>query len=205
MPLENNCLPPLYRSKLSLIETELAIKLIKDRFERELSERLSLIRVSAPLFVRPETGLNDNLNGVERPVCFDIPSLGGAEGQIVQSLAKWKRAALHRYGFAVGTGLYTDMNAIRRDETLDRTHSLYVDQWDWEKVISAEERTLDTLYEAADAILDAMRATEIRLIKSYPVFGRRVPEKLLRITAQELENLFPDSTQIGRASCRGRV
>jgi aspartate--ammonia ligase len=192
MPYETNNIPPLYRSRLGLIDTELAIKLVKDVFERELSERLGLIRVSAPIFVLPETGLNDNLTGVERPVSFDIPAMGGVEGQIVQSLAKWKRAALHRYGFDEGMGLYTDMNAIRRDETLDRTHSIYVDQWDWEKIIGAGQRTMQTLYDAADAILDAMRATELSLIEAYPVFGRKIPDKLLYITAQQLMDLYPD-------------
>ena len=185
-------IPALYRSKLSLIETEIAIKLIKDNFERALADNLNLMRVSAPLFVRPESGLNDNLSGVERPVSFDIPSLDGAEGQIVQSLAKWKRNALYRYNFKAGDGLYTDMNAIRRDEDLDRTHSLYVDQWDWEKVLTEEQRTLKTATDAADAIIEAMRVTELALIERFPVFGRKVPQKLYHITAQELEDRYPN-------------
>ena len=192
MPHELPSIPALYRSKLTLLETEQAIKLLKDTFERELAERLNLIRVSAPLFVRPETGLNDDLNGVERPVSFDIPALGGVEGQIVQSLAKWKRQALYRYQIKPGQGLYTDMNAIRRDEELDRIHSLYVDQWDWEKVITASERSLDTLITAAEAIVEAMRTTERALIERFPVFGRKIPDGLRVVTAQELEDRYPE-------------
>jgi len=189
-----SALPSLYRSKLNLVETERAIKLIKDVFERELAANLNLTRVSAPLFVRPETGLNDDLNGVERPVSFDIPALGGAEGQIVHSLAKWKRQALYRYGFGHGEGLYTDMNAIRRDEELDAIHSLYVDQWDWERILSAEERTVETLIQTAERIVEAMRATERRLIEEYPVFGRKIPEKLFVLSSQELADTYPDLT-----------
>ena len=133
-----------YKSKLSLLETEVAIKFVKDTFERELAKALNLTRVSAPLFVLPETGLNDNLNGYERAVAFDILDLG-RNAEIVQSLAKWKRHALKRYGFLPGSGLYTDMNAIRRDEELDTFHSCYVDQWDWEKVINREDRKLSLL------------------------------------------------------------
>ncbi|MEG1972920.1 MAG: aspartate--ammonia ligase, partial [Oscillospiraceae bacterium] len=188
---EHEKLPALYRSKLSLLETEDAIKLIKDVFERELADGLNLIRVSAPLFVRPETGLNDNLSGIERPVSFDIPSLHNANGEIVQSLAKWKRNALYRYKIPQGKGLYTDMDAIRRDEEPDRTHSVYVDQWDWEKVISESQRTLDTLKTAAELIMESMRVTELALIEKYPVFGRKVPEKLFCISSQELEDLYP--------------
>ena len=124
----------MYQSKLNLLETEIAIKFVKDNFERELAKALKLTRVSAPLFVAPETGLNDNLNGVERPVKFDIKAIG-TDVEIVQSLAKWKRMALKKYNFEKETGLYTDMNAIRRDEDLDAIHSCYVDQWDWEKII----------------------------------------------------------------------
>ena len=133
-----------YESALNLIETEVAIKFIKDKFERELAKALDLTRVSAPLFVFPETGLNDNLNGYERAVRFDVLTLG-KEVEIVQSLAKWKRMALAKYGFKPETGLYTDMNAIRRDEVLDELHSVYVDQWDWEKIIRKEDRTIEFL------------------------------------------------------------
>ena len=196
--------PALYRSKLSLLETERAIKLLKDTFERELADALHLTRVSAPLFVRPETGLNDDLSGVERPVAFDMPALGGAEGQIVHSLAKWKRQALHRYGFGHGEGLYTDMNAIRRDEALDNIHSLYVDQWDWELVIDRDERNLETLVAVVEKIIGALRTTELRLTEAYPVFGRKIPEKLFVVTTQELEDTYPDLTAKERedAICR---
>ncbi len=184
----------MYRSKLTLVETERAIKLIKDTFERELAESLNLTRVSAPLFVQPETGLNDDLSGVERPVSFDIPALGGSEGQIVHSLAKWKRQALHRYGFAHGEGIYTDMNAIRRDEDLDSIHSLYVDQWDWEKVITEQERTLEFLVSTVESIVEAMRRTEDKLVEAFPVFGHKLPQKLFVVSSQELEDTYPDLT-----------
>ena len=138
-------LPDQYDTGMSIRETEVAIKLIKDFFERDLSEALALTRVSAPLFVSPDSGLNDNLNGIERPVTFGIKELDDAPVEIVHSLAKWKRMALKRYGFCKGEGLYTDMNAIRRDEDTDNLHSIYVDQWDWEKIIGKEERTIDTL------------------------------------------------------------
>ena len=137
-------IPSGYTPCLGIYDTQRAIALIKRTFEDALSRRLNLLRVSAPLFVEGSTGLNDDLNGVERPVSFDIPD-GGKEGQVVHSLAKWKRMALHRYGFAPGAGLYTDMNAIRRDEHMDNLHSIYVDQWDWEKVITKEQRNLDYL------------------------------------------------------------
>ena len=190
----STAIPAMYRSKLTLIETERAIKLLKDTFERELAANLNLTRVSAPLFVQPETGLNDDLSGFERPVAFDIPALGGTEGQIVHSLAKWKRQALHRYGFAHGEGIYTDMNAIRRDEELDCIHSLYVDQWDWERVITKEERTLETLVATVEKIVDAMRKTEAKLIEAFPVFGRKIPEKLFVISTQELADTYPELT-----------
>ena len=136
--MENNiAIPSGYRPRLDVRATETAIKLLKDQFETQLADTLNLLRVSAPLFVRPETGLNDNLNGVERPVSFDISDLG-AQVEIVQSLAKWKRLALARYGLKPGEGLYTDMNAIRRDEVLDNLHSVNVDQWDWERIILQE-------------------------------------------------------------------
>ena len=138
-------IPAGYKSQQSIRETEVAIKQTKDFFERELARQLNLTRVSAPLFVRPETGLNDNLNGVERPVRFGIREQNDAEVEVVHSLAKWKRMALKRYGFAPGEGLYTDMSAIRRDEDTDNIHSLYVDQWDWEKILGDGERTVETL------------------------------------------------------------
>lgn len=183
-------IPESYIPQLDILQTEVAIKFVKDTFERQLSNQLSLMRVSAPLFVRPETGLNDNLNGVERPVQFDVLSLG-ADVQIVQSLAKWKRLALRRYGFGPGTGLYTDMNAIRRDEVLDNIHSAYVDQWDWEKVIRPQDRTLDTLYETAHQVLIALRATEKMLCEQYPMLTPFLPDELYTVTAQELEDAYP--------------
>ena len=136
-------LPKDYRSQLNLYDTQIAIKTVKDFFQQLLAERLHLLRVSAPLFVSPESGLNDNLNGVERPVSFDILCQNGREAEIVQSLAKWKRYALKKYGFSAGEGIYTDMNAIRRDEEMDNLHSIYVDQWDWEKVIEKSDRTTE--------------------------------------------------------------
>ena len=168
MALSNLILPKDYTSKLDIIETEIAIKLAKDTFERELASALSLTRVSAPLFVQPETGLNDDLNGVERPVQFDVADIH-ADVQIVHSLAKWKRMALARYGFRADTGLYTDMNAIRRDEELDNLHSVYVDQWDWERVITAEERTMETLQSAVQAIMGVLHKTQAVLTGRFPV------------------------------------
>ena len=150
-------IPESYSSGLSIKETQHAIKYIKDHFERQLAKQLNLTRVSAPLFVRPESGLNDNLNGVERPVNFDIKDLGGANVEVVHSLAKWKRMALKDYGFGYGEGLYTDMTAIRRDEELDNLHSIYVDQWDWEKIILKDERNVDTLKGVVRSIFQALK------------------------------------------------
>ena len=143
--MKNLMIPDHYEPALNLHDTQIAIKTVKDFFQNLLAERLNLLRVSAPLFVTPESGLNDNLNGVERPVSFGIKDQGEAQAEIVHSLAKWKRFALQKYGFSVGEGLYTDMSAIRRDEDTDNIHSIYVDQWDWEKIITREMRTLDTL------------------------------------------------------------
>ncbi|HOV69721.1 MAG TPA: aspartate--ammonia ligase, partial [Clostridia bacterium] len=177
-------IPKGYKSKLTLMETEQAIKLCKDVFERELARALNLVRVSAPLFVRPETGLNDNLNGVERPVKFDIADIG-AEVEIVQSLAKWKRYALGLYGFAPGTGLYTDMNAIRRDEELDNLHSVYVDQWDWELAINASDRTIDFLRSVVKKIYGAIRATSKIISDAYQVLEHQLPDDIEFITSYE--------------------
>lgn len=193
MSVKNLILPPHYFSKLDIMETEVAIKLAKDTFERELAEALSLTRVSAPLFVRPETGLNDDLNGVERPVRFDILELQ-ADVEIVHSLAKWKRMALGRYGFAPGTGLYTDMNAVRRDEDLDNMHSVYVDQWDWEKVITREERSFETLKSAVRSVMYALRKTQDVLCHRFIALERYLPEEIHFITSQELEDLYPEKT-----------
>jgi aspartate--ammonia ligase len=179
----------MYKSKLNLIETEVAIKLIKDTFEKELAKNLNLTRVSAPLFVAENTGINDNLNGIERPVSF---LNGAAKLEIVQSLAKWKRLALANYKFKMGQGLYTDMNAIRQDEVLDRTHSLYVDQWDWELVISKKERHLEFLKLAADKVYQALIKTNKKITKSFPQLKTSLPNKLTFITTDTLVDMYPD-------------
>lgn len=186
--------PENYNSPLGVLETEIAIKHIKDFFETSLAKELNLTRVSAPLFVAPETGLNDNLNGYERPVAFTIKDLYEKKVEIVQSLAKWKRIALHRYGFNVGEGLYTDMNAIRRDEVLDNLHSIYVDQWDWEKIITAEERTLDNLKGTVKKIYASLKALDKYIASTYPFFDELLPEEITFVTSQELEDQYPDLT-----------
>lgn len=193
MSLNKLLRPENYLSKMNVIETEIAIKLIKDMFELELAKALDLTRVSAPLFVRPETGLNDDLNGVERPVQFDIPELG-AEVQIVHSLAKWKRMALARYGFAPYTGLYTDMDAIRRDEELDNLHSIYVDQWDWERVIARSQRRDETLRWCVDAIWGALLRTHEMVCSRFEKEGlsRYLPEKVTYVSSLELEYRYPE-------------
>ncbi|MGE5629468.1 MAG: aspartate--ammonia ligase [Caulobacteraceae bacterium] len=183
-----------YKPALGIRETEVAIKAIKDYFEAALAKKLNLTRVSAPLFVRKDTGLNDNLNGVERPVSFDALTIGEKELEIVQSLAKWKRIALKRYGFAPGEGLYTDMNAIRRDEALDSLHSIYVDQWDWEKIIRKEDRTEKTLKEIVRSIYSVFLDTEKYVYKLYPQYKPALPEKIFFITTQELEDMYPGKT-----------
>ncbi|WP_102400095.1 aspartate--ammonia ligase [Haloimpatiens massiliensis] len=184
-----------YKSSLSLKETEKAIKKVKDYFEKRLSEKLNLIRVSAPLFVKKNTGLNDNLNGYERPVAFDALDLGKDESiEIVQSLAKWKRTALYRYDFTVGEGLYTDMNAIRRDEELDNLHSIYVDQWDWEKVISKENRNEKQLKKIVKDIYSVFKNTEEIVYKEYPHIEKILPDEISFITTQELEDMYPELT-----------
>ena len=184
-----------YQSVLNLIETEVAIKFVKDVFEKELAKALSLTRVSAPLFVRPETGLNDNLNGVERAVSFDVKGLGGERLEIVQSLAKWKRMALKKYGFAPGTGLYTDMNAIRRDETLDEIHSVYVDQWDWEKIITREDRKIIYLKNTVKSVYKAIRKTANAVNKKYSALNAELPEKIAFASTLDLEREYPDKTR----------
>lgn len=187
-------IPDNYVPALGLKDTEIAIKRVKDFFERELATQLNLHRVSAPLFVTPESGLNDNLNGVERPVSFGIKELDDKEVEVVHSLAKWKRMALGRYGFSVGEGLYTDMNAIRRDEDTDNIHSIYVDQWDWERVITKEKRTLLTLQKSVKAVYEALRVTEKHMSNKYEYIHCILPEEITFITAQELEDMYPDST-----------
>ena len=187
----SNCfIPENYQSHLSLRQTELAIKKVKDFFERDLAIELNLTRVSAPLFVNAASGLNDNLNGTERPVGFDVFS--GEQFEIVHSLAKWKRYALKMYGFEENEGLYTDMNAIRRDEDTDNIHSIFVDQWDWEKIISREDRTLDTLKKTVRLIYAALRHTEYYITKEYNFIGSLLPEEIHFLTALELEEKYPD-------------
>ena len=191
--MENLKLPDGYKSALSLRETEIAIKKVKDFFERTLAEKLNLTRVSAPLFVRRDSGLNDTLNGVERPVSFDIVNLTG-DYEIVQSLAKWKRFALLHYGFKRGEGLYTDMNAIRRDEITDNLHSVYVDQWDWEKVIDKSERNFDTLKDTVRKIYSALKDTEKYMAGECGFKDTYLPGDIFFLTTQELEDMYPDKT-----------
>ncbi len=187
-------IPEDYQVPQPIKETAIAIKEVKDFFERALAYELNLTRVTAPLFVRPESGLNDNLNGVERPVSFGIREQADTQAEIVHSLAKWKRMALHRYGFEVGEGLYTDMNAIRRDEETDNLHSIYVDQWDWEKIIRREDRNFDTLKSTVRSVYDALKHTERHMAERYEYIQRILPEQIFFITAQELEDLYPNCT-----------
>lgn len=181
----------MYKPTMSPKETQKAIKLIKVFFEHEFSERLNLTRVSAPLFVEKGTGINDDLNGIERPVSFDIKA-SGKDFEIVQSLAKWKRKALKDYDFTLGEGLYTNMNAIRRDEDLDRIHSVYVDQWDWEKIIGEGERNLSTLKETVQVIYSVFKDAEIMLKQHYPVLQPVLPDTISFITSAELLAKYPD-------------
>lgn len=186
--------PKDYKALLDIRETEVAIKRVKDFFERELAKALDLTRVSAPLFVVRGTGINDNLNGFERPVSFDVKEIKNSEVEIVHSLAKWKRLALYRYGFKPEEGLYTDMNAIRRDEEMDNLHSIYVDQWDWEKVLLKEHRTVEMLKEIVRAIYDVFKATEDFVSGEYKHIEKLLPEEIYFVTSQELEDLYPDKT-----------
>lgn len=187
-------IPDHYEPALNLHDTQIAIKTVKDFFQNLLAERLNLLRVSAPLFVTPESGLNDNLNGVERPVSFGIKDQGEAQAEIVHSLAKWKRFALQKYGFSVGEGLYTDMSAIRRDEDTDNIHSIYVDQWDWEKIITREMRTLDTLKDVVRNVYKVLRKTEKYMAIRYDYIEEILPHDIFFITTRELEEMFPDCT-----------
>ncbi|MCR5271917.1 MAG: aspartate--ammonia ligase [Lachnospiraceae bacterium] len=187
-------IPEKYSSDLSLHDTQVAIKTVKDFFQNLLSERMNLQRVTAPLFVDPTSGLNDNLNGVERPVTFDILNQNGRNAEVVHSLAKWKRYALDKYEFEPGYGLYTDMNAIRRDEETDNIHSLFVDQWDWEKVIDKSDRTLDTLKDAVNTIYKVLRKTEKYMSIQYDYIHEILPHDITFITTQELLDLYPDKT-----------
>lgn len=192
--MEKFKIPENYRSELGVKETQGAIKHLKDYFERQLSKQLNLTRVSAPLFVTPKSGLNDNLNGVERPVRFGIKEQDDAEVEIVHSLAKWKRMALKKYGFSYGEGLYTDMNAIRRDEDTDNIHSIFVDQWDWEKIILQDERNLETLKSTVRKVYAALRETEHYIANKYDYIKETLPKDIAFVTSQELENMFPQDT-----------
>lgn len=192
--MEHLIIPGHYESALNLHDTQVAIKTVKDFFQQTLASRLNLLRVSAPLFVTPSSGLNDNLNGVERPVSFGIREQNENTAEIVHSLAKWKRYALKQYGFSHGEGLYTDMNAIRRDEDTDNIHSIYVDQWDWEKIISREERTVDTLKEVVCTIYKVLKKTEKYMAIQYDYIEEILPRDIFFITTQELEDLYPGCT-----------
>ena len=201
--MSKTTIPSGYRMPLSNNELQRAIELIHQEFQHSLCVRLNLHRVSAPLFVDGRTGLNDDLNGVERPVSFDIPDVG-TDGQVVHSLAKWKRLALKRYEFPEGTGLYTNMNAIRRDEEVDNLHSIYVDQWDWEKVILREDRTESYLRQTVRAIMGAVCETNDALDIAFPSLHTRIDRDVYFISTQELEDRFPDLTPKQRedAICR---
>jgi len=185
-------LPRGYQPVLGLMDTQLAIKELKDHFERVLATTLHLTRVSAPLFVLPESGLNDDLSGKERPVSFGIGEMNDKPCQVVQSLAKWKRSALADYGFSEGTGLYTDMNAIRRDEETDNLHSLYVDQWDWEKVIDPKDRTEEYLIETVKCIYRAFVSAQAHINALFPQLHNKLPNDIAIIRSQELLDLYPD-------------
>ena len=188
----NKCyIPEGYRPPLDAYDTQRAISYIKNHFQTEFQNALNLKRVSAPLFVTDASGLNDNLNGYERPVSFDVPAIG-EEAEVVHSLAKWKRLALKRYGFTVGHGLYTDMNAIRRDEELDNIHSIYVDQWDWEKIITPETRTIEYLQLIVRAIVRAICDTNDQLRVRFPQLTTVLERDVTFITSQELEDMYPD-------------
>ncbi len=187
-------LPEGYTSALNLHDTQIAIKTVKDFFQNLLAQRMNLARVTAPLFVDPDSGLNDNLNGVERPVAFDILEQDGQMAEVVHSLAKWKRYALHKYSFTSGTGLYTDMNAIRRDELTDNIHSIFVDQWDWEKVIEKQDRTMETLKDTVRTVYQVLRKTEKYMSIQYDYIHEILPKDIFFITTQELLDLYPDAT-----------
>ena len=190
--MENLYIPENYHSDLSLYDTQIAIKTVKDFFQQTLSERLYLLRVSAPLFVTPESGLNDNLNGVERPVTFGVKEQNDRPVEIVHSLAKWKRYALKQYGFHIGEGLYTDMNAIRRDEITDNIHSIYVDQWDWEKIILKKDRNITFLKDTVREIYKVLKKTEKYMAIRYDYIEEILPKEIFFITTQELLDLYPN-------------
>lgn len=185
-------LPKDYRPTLTIRDTEAAIVFIRETFQDKLASTLNVQRMSAPMFVEKDTGLNDNLNGIERPVSFDMKAIPNDTIEVVHSLAKWKRLALKEYGFGMHEGLYTNMNAIRRDEDLDNFHSIYVDQWDWEKVISESERNLDTLEVTVGKIFSAIKATEKLVAARYPGSTYRLADHVSFVTSQELEDRWPD-------------
>ncbi len=199
--MEHLILPDSYQSALNLHDTQIAIKTVKDFFQNLLSLTLNLSRVSAPLFVTPESGLNDNLNGVERPVAFDIREMNGQNAEVVHSLAKWKRFALHKYGFCAGEGLYTDMNAIRRDEETDNIHSIFVDQWDWEKIIAKEDRTMEYLKDTVKMVYKTLRKTEKYMAVQYDYIHELLPHDIYFLTTQELEDRYPGKTPKEREYC----
>ena len=192
--MEHLYIPPDYKSELSLYDTQVAIKTVKDFFQKALAEQLYLLRVSAPLFVTPESGLDDNLNGVERPVTFGIREQNERPAEIVHSLAKWKRYALKQYGFHIGEGLYTDMSAIRRDEDTDNIHSIYVDQWDWEKILLKEDRNVDYLKDTVRKVYKALKKTEKYMAIQYDYIEEILPKDIFFITTQELADLYPDKS-----------
>ncbi|HSQ87367.1 aspartate--ammonia ligase [Romboutsia sp.] len=186
-------IPEQYKTSLGVIQTQQAIKHLKDFFENRLGETLKLTRVSSPLFVLPETGTNDDLNGIEKAVSFQVPDMG-KKAEVVQSLAKWKRMALKKYGFSVGRGIYTDMNAIRKDEELDNIHSIYVDQWDWELMIDKSDRNMETLKNVVTKIYRVFKETEEHVHQMYPEIKRVLPEEITFITSQELLDMYPELT-----------
>ncbi len=192
--MKNLTIPSDYKSLITVRETEAVIKKIKDFFQVELAKELNLDRVSAPLFVTPQSGLNDDLNGVERPVSFEVLSINNDRVEVVHSLAKWKRLALKRYGYEVGTGIYTDMNAIRRDEDTGNLHSIYVDQWDWEKIINEEDRNKDTLRQTVLKIYAALKRTEFYVASLYEKIKPILPDDIKFITTLELKQKYPHLT-----------
>ncbi len=187
-------IPKDYDPVLDVRQTQEAIKYIRDTFQKEFGKQMNLERVSAPLFVKKSSGLNDNLNGIERPVSFDILGVPGEDIEVVQSLAKWKRLALGRYGFKPGEGLYTNMNAIRRDEELDNLHSCYVDQWDWEKVIEKKDRNIETLEETVRTIFKVIKHMQHEVWYKYPEAVNHLPNEISFITSQELLDMYPDKS-----------
>jgi len=187
-------IPKDYDPKLSVKETQAAIRYIRETFQEEFGKQLNLSRLSAPMFVAKSTGLNDNLNGVEKPVSFTMADMGDETIEIVHSLAKWKRVALKRYGFDMHEGLYTNMNAIRKDEDLDNYHSAYVDQWDWEKIIGKDERTIDTLKSTVRTIFKVIKLMEHEVWYKFPQAVHHLPDEIHFVTTQELEDMYPTMT-----------